>query len=39
VVNLNRITEIDEFYVFLGKKQVPLSRSKRAKILVLVNKM
>ena len=39
VVNLNRITEIGEFYVFLGKHKVPLSRSKRAEILVLVNKM
>lgn len=39
VVNLNRITEIGELYVFLDKHKVPLSRSKRAEILVLVNKM
>ncbi|WP_020571534.1 LytR/AlgR family response regulator transcription factor [Neolewinella persica] len=39
VVNLNRITEISELYVFLDKHKVPLSRSKRAEILVLVNKM
>lgn len=39
VINLNRITEIGETYVFFGKHKVPLSRSKRAEILVLVNKM
>ncbi|MFK8165668.1 MAG: LytR/AlgR family response regulator transcription factor [Lewinella sp.] len=39
VVNLERITEISELYVFLDKHKVPLSRSKRAEILVLVNKM
>lgn len=39
VVNLKRITEISELYVFLDKHKVPLSRSKRAEILVLVNKM
>lgn len=39
VVNLNRITEIGELDVFLDKHKVPLSRSKRAEILALVNKM
>lgn len=39
VVNLNRITEIGELYVFLDQHKVPLSRSKRAEILALVNKM
>jgi len=39
VVNLNRITEIGELYVFIDKHKVPLSRSKRAEILMLVNKM
>lgn len=39
VVNLERITEIGEIYIFLDKRKVPLSRSKRAEILVLVNKM
>jgi DNA-binding LytR/AlgR family response regulator len=39
VVNLKRITEISDLYVFLDKHKVPLSRSKRAEILVLVNKM
>lgn len=39
MVNLNRITEISETHVFLGNYKVPLSRSKRAEILVLVNKM
>ncbi len=39
VVNLNRITEISELYVFLDNHKVPLSRSKRAEILVLINKM
>jgi DNA-binding LytR/AlgR family response regulator len=39
VVNINQITEISDTHVFLGKQKVPLSRSKRAEILVLVNKM
>ena len=39
VVNLSRITEIGDHYIFLGKHKVPLSRSKRAEVLVLVNKM
>lgn len=39
IVNLNQITEIGELYIFLDKHQVPLSRSKRAEILTLVNKM
>gem|GEM_PF-275383 len=39
VVNLNRITEIGELFVFLDKHKVPLSRSKRAEIFVLINKM
>lgn len=39
VVNLDRITEIGDLYVFFGKRKVPLSRSKRAEILMLVNKM
>lgn len=39
VVNLNRITEIGELYVFLDKHKVPLSRSKRSEILMLINKM
>lgn len=39
VVNLNRITEIGDLYVFFGKRKVPLSRSKRAEILLLINKM
>lgn len=39
VVNLNRITEIGEIYVFIDKHKVPLSRSKRSEILALVNKM
>lgn len=39
VVNLNRITEIGELYVFLDQHKVPLSRSKRAEMLELANKM
>lgn len=39
VVNLSRITEIGDLYIFLDKHKVPLSRSKRAEVLVLVNKM
>ncbi|SER36922.1 LytR/AlgR family response regulator transcription factor [Neolewinella agarilytica] len=39
VVNIKRITEISETHVFLGGQKVPLSRSKRPEILVLVNKM
>jgi len=39
VVNLKRITEIGDIHVFLDKHKVPLSRSKRAEVLVLVNKM
>lgn len=39
VVNLNRITEIGELYVFLDQHKIPLSRSKRAEMLVLVNKL
>ncbi|TXF86300.1 response regulator transcription factor [Neolewinella aurantiaca] len=39
VVNLNRVTEIGDGYVYLGKHKVPISRSKRAEILALVNNM
>ncbi len=39
VVNLNRITEIGDLWVYLDKRKVPLSRSKRAEILHLVNKL
>ncbi len=39
VVNLSRITEIGDLYIFLDKHKIPLSRSKRAEILVLVNKL
>lgn len=39
VVNLERVTEIGEIYIFLDKHKVPLSRSKRSEVLVLVNKM
>lgn len=39
IVNLNQITEIGELYVFINKQKVPLSRSKRAEILLLVNRM
>ncbi|NJC27416.1 LytR/AlgR family response regulator transcription factor [Neolewinella antarctica] len=33
LVNLGRVTEIGEIYVFFGKRQVPVSRSKRNKII------
>jgi DNA-binding LytR/AlgR family response regulator len=39
VANLSRITEIGDLYIFLDKHKIPLSRSKRAEVLVLVNKM
>lgn len=39
LVNLNQVTEIGEISVFIDQHQIPLSRSKRAKILALVNKM
>ena len=39
VVNLSRITEIGDLYIFIDKHKVPLSRSKRAEVLALVNKM
>lgn len=39
VVNLNRITEIGDLCVYLDKRKVPLSRSKRAEVLHLVNKL
>jgi len=39
VVNLNRITEIGDLCVYLDKRKVPLSRSKRAEVLQLVNKL
>jgi DNA-binding LytR/AlgR family response regulator len=39
VVNLNRITEIGDLCVYLNKHKVPLSRSKRAEVLHLVNKL
>lgn len=39
VVNLERVTEISDLYIFMDKRKIPLSRSKRAEVLVLVNKL